>query len=342
MPTLPALDIKSGVNHSPHVVILGAGASKAAFPRGDPKGRIVPVMQQLVECLDLASSLKAAGFSDPTGFEAIYDELVTTNSNPTLVNEIEGRVREYFESMVLPNDSTLYDRLILSMRETDLLATFNWDPFLPLAYARNAHIQRLPQLAFLHGNVEVGLCLKDRVTGFRWQQCQKCGEPLQPTKLLYPVRHKDYNTDLFIANEWNRLKWFLERAYMLTVFGYGAPVTDVEAVSLMSNAWKNNPRFELGQVNIVDIRPQRQLEKTWQPFFCRNHYGTLKNFRGTWLFRYPQRSCEALAFATLQMAPWKTNRLPRFKSLAKLHKWIEPLITEEKAGRFSGDPCPTV
>lgn len=118
--------------------------------------------------------------------------------------------------------------------------------------------------------------------------------------------------------------------------------SDVEAVGSMSNAWNNNPRFELGQVNIVDIRPQRQLEKTWEPFFCRNHYGTLKNFRGTWLFRYPRRSCEPLAFATLQIASWETNRLPRLKSLAKLHKWILPLIAEERAGQFTGSPCPDV
>ena len=143
MPTLPDLDIATRVNHSPHVVILGAGSSKAAFPRGDPNGRVVPVMQQLIECLDLTVSLKSAGFIDPTNFEAIYDELATTGCNPTLVNEIEVRVQKYFESMVLPAESTLYDRLIPSMRETDLIATFNWDPFLPLAYARNAHIQRL-------------------------------------------------------------------------------------------------------------------------------------------------------------------------------------------------------
>ena len=297
-------------------------------------------MQELIECLDLRASLKAAGFVEPINFEAAYDELATEDCNPSLVNEIEGRVRKYFEPMVLPFESTLYDRLILSMRETDLIATFNWDPFLPLAYARNAHIQKLPRLAFLHGNVAIATCLKDRVTGFRWQKCQSCGESLQPTRLLYPVKHKDYNADPFIANEWKRLKSYLDRAYMLTVFGYGAPSTDVEALDLMSNIWKNNPRFELCQVNIVDIKPQRQLEKTWEPFFCRDHYATLKNLRGTWLFKYPRRSCEALAFATLQMAPWKTNQLPRFKSLAKLHKWIEPLIAEEDAGQFAGNPCP--
>ena len=41
MPTLPALDLKTNINHSPHVVILGAGASKAAFPIGDANGKSV-------------------------------------------------------------------------------------------------------------------------------------------------------------------------------------------------------------------------------------------------------------------------------------------------------------
>ena len=32
---------------APHVVILGAGASRAAFPRGDAEGKFVPLMTQL-------------------------------------------------------------------------------------------------------------------------------------------------------------------------------------------------------------------------------------------------------------------------------------------------------
>jgi hypothetical protein len=340
MPTLPALDIATGVNHSPHVVILGAGASKAALPHGDATGKSVPVMQQLVDCLDLRPTLEAAGFADPADFESIYDELVSSGSNPALVAEIENRVRSYFESMTLPSEATLYDRLILSLRETDLIATFNWDPFLLRTYVRNADISRLPQLAFLHGNVETAICLKDPVKGLRGQLCHKCGEPLGATKLLYPVRRKDYNSDPFIANEWKLLKWFLERAYMLTIFGYGAPSTDVEAVDLMSQAWKGNPRFELGQVNIIDIRPEKQLEKTWEPFFCRNHYGIHRRLKTTWLNRHPRRSCEALAWATLQMAPWKNNPMPGYKSFGKLQQWIEPLLAEEQAGKFSGHPCP--
>ena len=242
--------------------------------------------------------------------------------------------------MTLPSESTLYDRLILSLRENDLIATFNWDPFLPLAYARNAHITRLPRLAFLHGNVKIGACLKDRVTGFRWQKCEQCGEALQPTKLLYPVKHKNYEDDPFIANEWKCLQHYLDRAYMLTIFGYSAPDTDVKAIEIMTDTWKNNPRFELGQVNVVDIKPRRQLEKTWEPFFCRNHYATLKHLQNTWIFRHPRRSCEALAFATLQMSPWKNNPIPKFRSLTKLHKWMQPLIAEENACQFKVNLAP--
>lgn len=37
----------------PHAVILGAGASVGAFPRGDKRGRRLPVMADLAESLGL-------------------------------------------------------------------------------------------------------------------------------------------------------------------------------------------------------------------------------------------------------------------------------------------------
>jgi hypothetical protein len=45
MPTLPAIDLKSGVILSPHVVILGAGASAATCPNGDRNKIKLPVMR---------------------------------------------------------------------------------------------------------------------------------------------------------------------------------------------------------------------------------------------------------------------------------------------------------
>lgn len=340
MPRLPSFDLSKQMNHSPHVVILGAGASRAAFRNGDANGKQLPLMADLPDCLGLREAIRSAGFSDATGFEAVYDEIARTGKHPSLKAKIESRVRSYFESLVLPEEPTLYDYLLLSLREDDLIATFNWDPFLAQSFRRNIRVASLPRLAFLHGNVEIGVCIKDRVTGFRGDTCNKCGKPLEPTTLLYPVRDKDYSSAPFIANEWAVLKDFLSRAYMVTIFGYGAPTTDAAAVELMSKTWGDNPTFELGQVGIVDIKSEAELENTWKPFFCRSHYGIHKTIWATWILRHPRRSGEALVMATLQNAPWQDNSFPQFKSLPELHNWIAPLVVEENQGAFTGKPCP--
>ncbi len=38
----------------PHVVLLGAGASRAAFPTGDVSGKRLPVMDDLVQTIGIA------------------------------------------------------------------------------------------------------------------------------------------------------------------------------------------------------------------------------------------------------------------------------------------------
>jgi hypothetical protein len=295
----------------------------------------------LPDCLGLRAAITNAGFPANADFESIYDDLATTGRNPSLKAEIESKVRDYFESLEMPNEPTLYDYLLLALRETDLVATFNWDPFLARAFVRNKGLAAMPKLAFLHGNVEVGVCLKDSVKGFRCDTCRKCGQPFKVTTLLYPVRNKNYSEDPFIANEWAVLKESLGQAYMVTIFGYSAPTTDAAAVELMSKTWGKNPTFELGQVNIVDVKSEEQLEKTWKPFFCRSHYGIHDKIWDTWILHHPRRSGEALALATLQNAPWRENRFPQFKSLPELQSWIAPLVAEENMGQFSGTPCPT-
>ena len=340
MPRLPQFDPARRINHSPHVVILGAGASKAAFPTGDANGRRLPVLAELADCLDLAHVFRSAGFSNPGNFESIYDEPAATRREPSLQAEIESRVQSYFASLTLPDSPTLYDYLLLSLRDDDLIATFNWDPFLARAFIRNRNIPGLPQLAFLHGNVDIGICAQDRMKGFRGDICQKCHRLLEPTRLLYPVRNKDYKSDPFIANEWALLETYLSEAYMLSIFGYSAPTTDAAAVEIMSRVWIGNPTFELGQVSIIDVKSEQELENTWQPFFCRSHYGIHTSLSTTWPFRHPRRSGEALAMATLQNDPWRNNPFPQFRTLSELHAWIAPLIDEERSGRFSGEPCP--
>lgn len=339
MPELPALDLTTRINRSPHIVILGAGASRAAFPSGDANGKRLPVMADLVDYLGLEPFLEQAGFAKGSDFEAVYDAIATSGQHGELKAEIESRVRAYFEALEIPETATLYDFLVLSLRENDFIATFNWDPFLMKAYLRNRLIAKLPQLLFLHGNVMIGVCPTDRTEGVRGEPCSVCGAPLVPTQLLYPIRQKNYTSDPFIASQWKRLKEALGTGYMLTIFGYGAPSTDVEAVKLMQQVWGDNPTFELAEVAIVDIRPEDDLRTTWDRFLCRTHFGVSPEIWNTWLVRAPRRSCESLAMATLQNDPWPSNPYPRFNSLAQLHAWIAPLIIEEKQGRFTGKPC---
>src|SRR6266699_2228995 len=167
MPSLPALDIKTNINHSPHVVILGAGASLASFPRGDARGRQLPLMNNLIETVGLRPLIDQAGLSaDIANFEEFYDELVTSGKNPKLVGQIEERVYDYFSTLSLPEQPTIYDYLVLCLRKTDLIATFNWDPFLAQAYHRNARVSDPPRMAYLHGNVAIGTCREHRIVNF--------------------------------------------------------------------------------------------------------------------------------------------------------------------------------
>lgn len=343
MPTLPALD--KNVNHSPHVVIMGAGASLAAFPDGEATGRKLPLMATLIDILGLESMIKSSGFSiGNNDFEGFYDDLVSSNCCPELVKEIGKRVFEYFSQMQLPDTPTIYDYLVLSLREKDIIATFNWDPFLIQAYRRNSFLKRLPRLAFLHGNVGIGICHVHKRCGYADQKCDICQQPLTASKLLYPVKHKDYNSDLFIKNEWDNLRRHVNHAYFLTIFGYSAPATDVEAKELMLEVWKKNRSLELAEVEIIDIKPREKIEDTWEGFTYSHHYGVTDDIFNSYLFIHPRRTCDAFAEATLMCHPWQDNRFPIFGTLKELHQWIAQLIAEEglyekTKEKFSGLPC---
>lgn len=341
MPSLPPLDIKTKVNHAPHVVILGAGASLAAFPKGDVNGRRLPLMRDLVDVVGLRDLLAARGVREGyENFEALYDRLASDPANQDLTKALEERLRVYFARLQIPDEVTLYDLLVLSLREKDVIATFNWDPFLPQAFKRNRSIRRLPKILFLHGNVDVGACREHRKNGFLEQRCSDCGKPMEPSRLLFPVKHKDYTSDDLIRSEWDQLQWHLERAYLVTIFGYSAPVTDVEAREILLKTWKENPTRELAEIDIVDIRPSDEIYTNWSDFIVRQHYGIFPSVTRTTSFHHPRRSCEAFAMATLQQDPWPENDFPKSSRLEDIHAWLQPLLREENEGVFSGKTCP--
>lgn len=339
MPSLPALDVKTQINHSPHVVILGAGASLASFSDGDKNGKSLPLMNNLAKVVEIADEIKDSGLEYNSDFESFYDDLVSQNKYPKIVTKIEQKIYKYFQSLELPDDPTIYDYLVLSLREKDLIATFNWDPFLAKAFQRNRHIAKLPQIIFLHGNVEIGICKEHKRQGFINQRCSICGKNFEPTRLLYPVKHKNYSKDPFVKNEWDTFRNYLKRAYYVTIFGYGVPSADIEAKNLILEVWKGNPTLELAEIDIIDVKKREFLEETWDEFLFSHHYGIYDDIFNSYLFRHPRRSCEAFAMATLQCSPWEENNYPRFDQLKKIQDWITPLLKEEAEGKFSGDKC---
>jgi hypothetical protein len=335
MTSIPRINVQKHKSELPHVVILGAGASLASFPKGDKNGRLLPLMNNLISTIKLELILEKHSINhDVKNFEDLYSDLASDPSNSNLLLEIGSAIHTYFSEMAIPDTPTIYDYLLLSLRKKDIIATFNWDPFLAQVYHRNRRFtNRLPQLLFLHGNVAIGECKECYTVGFlvHSKDCYKCKKPYDRVKLLYPVKNKDYHTDGFIDDQWKQLQAVINRAYMMTIFGYSAPETDVEAKALMQKAWEVNSMQDLAWIDIVDIKGKRELSKTWAQFTsC--FYSNSKKINNAYLFYHPRRSCEALYMATLQQDPWPDNPYPKrkFRTLEDLHKWVTPLIYQEE------------
>jgi hypothetical protein len=300
-------------------------------------------MNDFIECLDIEDIIRKSGH-DPCGnFEAIYSQIHRTG-NSSVLNELHSIVRDYFSKITLPDVPTVYDYLVLSMRSKDVIITFNWDPLLPQAYKRWRHLGAgLPELLFLHGNVDIGIDIDKRAVSFL-SDGPYPGHTLVPTKLLYPVDQKHYNEDPFIAECWRRTTNYLSDAYNVTIFGYSAPTTDVEARALLLKAWKENLSRELAYISIVDIRDPSEVANAWADFDLgpgRNpRVGASRELFSSDLMSHPRRSCEAFAFATLQQDPWHADPFPPLGtiSLMQLEAWITPVIEEEHSGKLSGKP----
>ena len=150
-------------NTRPHVVILGAGATIATIPNGDKHGNPCSVMHGFVKNLGLESILANVELCTKSeNIEDIYSELYERGDECKDVREqLEDAIFEYFSKLQLPDDITIYDKIVLALTNKDIIATFNWDPLLIQAYNRARKLtDNLPMLTFLHGNVAAGYCDK--------------------------------------------------------------------------------------------------------------------------------------------------------------------------------------
>ncbi len=286
-------------------------------------------MPTLVETVGLSEILKSAGIATtPDNFEVLYSELCSDEKTKGLREILEEKVYTYFTELQLPPRPTLYDLLLLSLRPKDVVATFNWDPFLFDAYERNRQRAPLPAIAHLHGNVRIGSCPSHGGQGHNVERCPDCGENLRPSRLLFPIEKKDYSS---VIEEWNLLKNAMREAFTFTIFGYGAPSSDVDAVTLMREAWKSESNREINAIEVIDKKPESEIRPKWREFFITQHCMVVCDFDKSFIGRWPRRSCEGL-FQPVTYGKWaESSPVVNITSFEDIDEWLAPLVAAEEA-----------
>lgn len=322
------------VNHAPfgrpHVVLLGAGASYAAFPNGDKAGRKLPLLKDFVDVIGLGDFMSQAGVLPPfDDFEVIYSKIALDPELADVRGRIDRAVYSYFESLELPDEPTLYDHLVLSLRPKDVIATFNWDPFLWNACHRNRRFAEGPSILFLHGSVATSRCDHCKIVVSRCSRFCKCGREIQDIPILFPVTEKNYNLDPAIAAHWRNLKRALKECWAFTIFGYSAPKTDIEAVDLLKEGWGEVDNRHLEEVEIIDIRSEDVLRESWDQFIHTHHYTVKDNFYDSWIGQHPRRSCEAIWAQNMDCMFIRSFQAPETRSFSDLYGWFRPRVAVE-------------
>lgn len=316
----------------PHLVLLGAGASIAAIPNGDKHGRKTSVMNGFIDKLGMRELITDVELeTDSDNLEDIYSEIHQKPEYSEVLKELDDRIFSYFSEFEIPDEPTVYDCLVLSLRKKDAIATFNWDPLLVQAYMRCRTLtEDVPELLFLHGNVSVGVCNEHKRGGPINSRYSVCGKSFERIPLLYPVKEKDYDSHLLIRDSWNAVRQYMERAYMLTVFGYSAPKTDKSAIELLKSAWGSISDRNYEEIEIVDIREEEDVKKSWDDFIHSHHYSIHKSFYDTTLGKFPRRSTEAL-FDKSMNNMWldDSKGLRDGMNFSQLGKYFVPIIKEE-------------
>lgn len=317
----------------PHVVILGAGASVATIPGGDRNGRATSVMDGFLETLGMSEVISRLNLDvSSNNLEDIYSEIASKPECSQVREQLDSRIREYFNLFEIPSTPTIYDFILLALRKKDLVATFNWDPLLIQAYQRASQITSdLPSLTFLHGNVSVGYCAEHARGGIVTESCPMCGVQFTPSRLLYPITQKNYNSDPFTSSSWRQLERSLADAYLVTIFGYSAPRTDVEAIGILKKSWGNMHDRNMEDFEFIDIKDEQALIDTWKDFVHTHHYSYKNNFFESSLAKYPRRTIEEL-FDRTQNCIWTSPSNPFVvdMSFAQIQITLQKLMQEEE------------
>ena len=191
----------------------------------------------------------------------------------------------------------------------------------------------------MHGNVAIGY--NEEIEGIGWAGTigKRTHKYFEPTKLMYPVKHKNYTDDVFIKEQWKRFEKCLQDSKRVTVFGYSAPKSDVEAISAMQKAWGTPEQRNLEQFELIDIREENEVKASWDGFIHSHHYDYCTDFFRSSLALYPRRAFEAYMMqcfpctpeeAFVEAVPIPQNEIHTFD---EMWEWYEPLIKKEEEDR---------
>ncbi len=307
----------------PHVVILGAGASKAACEFGDINNKKLPLMNDLIVTIGLDSDFKKWKIDPNQNFELIYGQLYKKRDYEK-IEKIESKIYEYFSNLKLPDKPTIYDHLVLSLTDADIIATFNWDPLLTQAYIRNSNTGlKLPQIYSLHGNVCLGYCEDHIRKGPPEDYCPECRKKFKPTPILFPIKEKNYSENSLIRNEWTGIKHGLKHGFMITIFGYSAPINDKNAISIMKDAWGKTSDRIMEQTEFITIESSDHVYNHWGKFIHGSHFEVHDNFYESIIAKHPRRTGEAYHERFLMANFLEPNPIPKDYDFDKLWEWLK-------------------
>lgn len=326
-----------------HVVLLGAGASIAATKLDNEKnGKSLPSMNDLplvIPMGDLVSRIPKALLSD--NFETLYSNVYRESPEHPVLALMNERIYDYFSSLSLPDKPTIYDYMVMALRFKDTIVTFNWDPFLYQAWCRNRGHGSRPMIRFLHGNVAIGYDEDDLKPGPAGWYRKENSHQFKPTPLLYPTGEKNYEQDPFIKREWTRLREVLQNkaTWRMTIFGYSAPVSDTAAIALMKEAWGTPEQRNVEQFEMIDIRPEEEVRKSWEAFIHTHHYDYCTDYFQSSLARCPRRTNESYFLRCFPMTPEEAFHedcpIPAggFSTFEDMWEWHQELILIEEKNK---------
>lgn len=306
-----------------HLVILGAGSTIATIPNGDKNGEKAYTLSNLLQDPAFASFVKVA---QQKGYRTDDVENLCKRlyqEDRELYNEFEALVRAKYARLELPEDFTILDRLVLSLKADDAIVSFNWDDLIIQAYQRMSIFvpdKQLPILAFPHGNAQAVYnkkhCTSKRiVTGNYWMD----------SPLNMPIDETEYKSDLFIKSQWHILDFYMRNAQMVTLFGYSAPASDEQDLLHLRELFEKNQICD--KIEIIDdgIKNAERVAENIKDFRMQDNWLYLcGDFWHSTIAKLPRRTLSALVNYN-----YTSQEGVQEETLAEFMGHVGPLMDEE-------------